>query len=255
MHTAQLDLHFVADTLQASSDALSELLACWYKNGQISISPSPFALCCESQLQAFVSLPEDCALQSQFDNDYVRSAQAKLQSLGANLCWQVLGFDPASLKPCACAARSSAVMYTYYLATESPIRCGDCFLPVPLYRLPHTRDKEYFDWLAWANDYRACDRLQMNCTVGERYHERQLSAAHSELNRSGLALRTKLAELTQKPVFYYLHKTRGVSVKAERKRRCPSCKAAWLLDQPWHSFDFRCEACGLVSRVAHTLEG
>jgi predicted nucleic acid-binding Zn ribbon protein len=253
MHTAQLDLRTKKAQGLEISEALTELLACWFKNGQIAISPSPFAQRTTKHLQAFVALPADDALSTKHDSVYATAALAKLRELNAELKITPLGNDPDSLAPCACKRRRSLIMYTHYLSTESPLRCGDCFMPVPLYQVPITHDHERFDWRAWMTGYQACDRLQMGCAVGERYHENQLYKVDSELTKVGLGLRAKLAQLSKRPVYYFLYKARGVSKAKEYERPCPACAKPWRLAKPWHFFDFCCESCGLVSRVASTL--
>jgi predicted nucleic acid-binding Zn ribbon protein len=251
MFTAEIKV-FHSAALEVASDLLTELLACWYKNGQIAFSPSPFAAQ-DKVLRAFVLLPAEDSLDAEYANIYARAALSKLDHLDARVEIIVLGPDPQALKACACVRHSGVILYTHYLCTESPVRCARCFLPVPLYRLPHIRDHEYFDVISWAVNYRACDALQMQCTVGERYHERQLVELNSDLTKSGLALRASMAEALQQPVYYFLYKSRGASRGHELKRRCPSCSGDWLLAAPWHRFDFQCEACMLVSAIASTL--
>jgi predicted nucleic acid-binding Zn ribbon protein len=254
MYTAELTVLFEkANQCEAVSDALTELLACWYKNGQISLTPSAFAQSGDQEIKAFVMLPEAESLNPKWHSIYVRNALTRLCALDGSVSIKVLGRDPQASDSCHCAKRTCLVMYTHYLSAESPVRCGTCFLPVALYHLPCTRDYEYFDWRSWEVNYRACDALQMQCTVGERYHERQLHDPSSDLNRSGLALRDAVCQLIKIPVFYLLHRTRGRSKASERKRCCPSCGAVWLLAHRWHVFDFRCDACMLASNIAASV--
>jgi predicted nucleic acid-binding Zn ribbon protein len=237
----------------ALSDALTELIAYWYKNGQITLSPSPFARS-EGSLRAFVQIPTRDALEDHHNNVYARaSLQALAQLSGAPAIINMLGHDPESLDACCCERNCGFILFTYFISTEAPVRCAKCFKPVPLYQLPHTRDHEHLDKISWAHDYRACDRLQMNCTVGERYHERQLIQVTSQLSQSGLKVRAALEASVGAPVYYFLFKSRGVSLKRELLRRCPSCAGEWHLASRWHRFDFRCEPCRLVSAVASTL--
>jgi predicted nucleic acid-binding Zn ribbon protein len=253
MHTAEITVRFQqADRSQAVGEALTALLACWYKNGQVNATPSAFAQTAALQVNAYAMLPEAESLDPKWDGVYVRQCFAQLHAMNCDVSITILGKDPEALDACSCATPSSLLMYTHYLSVESPLRCGDCFLPRALYRLPFTRDQEYFDWRSWQVNYRSCDALQMQCTVGERYHERQLFDPKSDLNRAGLDLRAALHRLIDRPVFYFLHKSRGRTKASESKRRCPVCDSAWLLDQRWHLFDFRCDTCMLLSNVAVT---
>jgi predicted nucleic acid-binding Zn ribbon protein len=140
------------------------------------------------------------------------------------------------------------------VALGSPLRCGDCFAPVPLYRVPATSGGEYYDVVSWESDYQACDRLQMNCTTGERFGLRQLGDIGSSLTRNGRDIAGRIAALTETPTYYYLHRYSGDSLDRELARRCPGCDGPWRLEQPWHRlFDLRCDRCRLVSNIAMHL--
>jgi predicted nucleic acid-binding Zn ribbon protein len=92
------------------------------------------------------------------------------------------------------------------LTIESPLRCGNCFGIVPLYKIPKTYDDdEYYDIKCWEINYRARDSLQMNCRVGERFGMRQLSEYSSKLNKYGMDICKKIKKLTGKDVYYYLY--------------------------------------------------
>ena len=199
------------------------LLGTWYKNGQI--------------------VSDTWALTTTYQ---------KLTSMRPEVA--VLGPHPESLPPCKCSNRLGYILFTNYLSAESPVRCFECFRPVPLYLLPKTSDEEYLDILHWMADYKACDTLQMNCTVGERFGEKQLSSPDSALSKEGRKLRMALEAKVKRKVYYYLHKSRGRSVSDERKRRCPICRRRWILQTRWHKlFDFRCEHCRLLSNIAFSL--
>jgi hypothetical protein len=43
MYTAEIRLVVGACDLNALSDLLADLCACWYKNGQVTLTPAPFA--------------------------------------------------------------------------------------------------------------------------------------------------------------------------------------------------------------------
>src|SRR5439155_18113570 len=126
------------------------------------------------------------------------------------------------------------ILFTHMFSSSPPVRCGTCFMPVPLYRLPHTRDAEYLNVLHWVADYRACDTLQMHCTTGERFGESQLGRVDSALSRQGRALAAELAAALDRPVYYNLFKARGRNRKTELARKCPSCGRKWHLREPWH---------------------
>jgi predicted nucleic acid-binding Zn ribbon protein len=255
MFTAQIKF---PNNANADQGALVEesywLLGVWYKNGQILSDHWPFATTSDG-LMAHVLIPAVNALNNRFANRYVRDAirrYQKLTSMRPEVV--VLGLHPESAPACACSNRPGYVLFTNYLSTESPVRCSKCFRPVPLYSLPPTHDEEYLDILGWMADYKACDTLQMHCTVGERFGEKQLFNPDSALSKQGRNLCRILQAKVKQKVYYYLHKSRGRSLSEERKRPCPVCRRKWLLDSTWHNlFHFRCEYCRLVSNIASSL--
>ena len=148
----------------------------------------------------------------------------------------------------------SYILYTTYVSLESPIRCGDCFGGIPLYRLPATRDDEYGDIITWESDYKACDTLQMNCSTGERFGLSQLSKHDSSLAIRGREICNRITVTTGIPTYYYLLKSSGKGLKAEQARKCPSCKGEWLLQEPLHGlFNFQCDGCRLLSNIAWSV--
>jgi predicted nucleic acid-binding Zn ribbon protein len=224
-----------------------DLLCCWYKNGQI-VGSSWVTADAGTTLDAYVCLPRLDSLESQHNNSY--GAQL-LETLRPGTCSvTILGRDPNLPSCCTCNSRSGLVLFTHYLSDLPPVRCLDCFDPVPLYELPHIHDDEHLGLLQWAADYRACDTLQMHTTTGERFGERQLLEHDSSLSQNGRDLCLKIEALMGIPCYYYLHKTRSRGRKSELERNCPSCGSAWRLSKRLHLFDFQCNACRLLSAVA-----
>lgn len=255
MFTAQITFPYGESTDREDLlESVSSLLSVWYKNGQIAASTWPMAEG-SSELHAYPLIPDRNSLEEKYANRYVRERLEGLkEQAGAPPRIVLLGRDPESLETCSCEESPSSILFTTYSQLESPLRCGACFLPVPLYLVPHTHDEEYCDVLSWVADYRACDSLQMHCTVGERFGEQQLLRLGSALSRQGLEICRALEGKTGRKVYYYLHKSRGRSPGTERRRRCPGCGGDWLLEEPWHGlFDFRCDACALLSNIASSL--
>jgi len=149
------------------------------------------------------------------------------------------------------------ILFTTHLEVQSPVRCGDCFGPVPLYALPPTyNDEEHYGVVKWAADYQACDRLQMGCATGERFGLREMSHFGSSLSRRGREVCRVIERKTGTPTYYHLFRWKGRGLAAERRRACPGCGGAWLLPARRHErFDFRCEACRLLSNIAFSLPG
>ena len=165
-----------------------------------------------------------------------------------------LGAVPETASDCRCARTRGFFLFTTFLHKEPPVWCLHCNGIVPLYRLPRPTTGEHSGLLSWKGNYQACDRLQINCTVGERFAERQMSDPSSELSRSGLAVCKEIQRLTGRPAYYYLFRADCRSPSAEMRRKCPGCGRAWLLKKPLHGkFDFRCDKCHLLSNIAWNI--
>jgi predicted nucleic acid-binding Zn ribbon protein len=138
---------------------------------------------------------------------------------------------------------------------ESPLRCADCFAPVPLYRIPYTSWCDtHEDIVNWRRNYQHCDGLQIRCAVGERFGTRQLSRLDSDLSKEGIECCQRVTAVTRRPCYYYLYRYHGRSKKREAKRTCPSCGRGWGLKEAWHGqFDFRCDRCRLLSNIAYSV--
>lgn len=165
--------------------------------------------------------------------------------------YSVLGVVPETAPACRCAGPRGFFLFTTFLHIEPPVRCIHCNGIVPLYRLPRSTTDEHSGLLSWKSDYQACDTLQMNGTVGERFGERQMSDPTSELSQSGRAVCEEIQHLTGRPVYYYLNPANARSHSAEERRKCPTCRGAWRLKKSLHGkVDFKCDRCKLLSSIA-----
>jgi predicted nucleic acid-binding Zn ribbon protein len=229
--------------------AVQMLLGALRQNGQIL--GTDFTAARKNRVDCwFVSVPEKRSLSKEHANQWVAKATRKLAELGIRLRVLALGHDPESVPLCRCRNPPWFVLFTNYISTESPLRCGKCFGTIPLYRLPATSDDSFYDVVCWQSDYRACDRLQMNCSTGERFGTRQMEKHDSSLSSRGRAICDKLTEGNGVPVFYYLYRGAGRSLESERRRPCPSCGSAWLAEAPHCDlFDMKCDRCRLVSNI------
>lgn len=241
-------------TDESGVEAVELLMATWLKNGQID-GGSWLTAFAANVARVYVSVASPAALADASNNIYATQALESLAKRGmTGPDIRLLGVDPDSPAPCQCTERSSLILLTNYLSKLSPVSCGTCFRLVPLYCLPHIHDHEHLTILQWAADYRACDTLQMHGTTGERFGEQQLWQHDSALSRQGREIARQLSERAGVPVYYFLLKSRGTTTAAELARACPSCGGKWGLATPWHDFfDFRCDACRLVSKRATSL--
>jgi predicted nucleic acid-binding Zn ribbon protein len=231
-------------------DRTYSLTAAWIHNGQM-YKTSGSVLSGKDNIRWYVLLPERTSLSKKWNNQYAVKAAEELAKVGAGAHQvRILGRE-ASLPPvCRCRKPSRYYLFTTFIDITSPLNCGDCRRPVPLYRIPKISGDDYFGILGWQDDYRACDTLWMGSGVGERFNWRQMSEAESELSRAGRKICAAIEEKTGIPTYFYLDRYSGRSLKSEKARKCPVCKGEWLLAERWGIFDFQCDGCRLLSNLA-----
>jgi predicted nucleic acid-binding Zn ribbon protein len=253
MDTAQL--FFRARNSRNAEEVLDKVqgyLAALLRNGQIVGDHTPMAKVSGGYLVT-ASLPETDALADRFASKWVRRGLRELAAVGVDRPKVThLGTEPESRAACKCRKRPFLIVFTTFLHSASPFRCGACFDPVPLYKLPVTNEagsREHVLW--WQDTYQAMDWLFIGSGPGERFAHDQLSRFDSELSIDGRDLARGLEKKLRVPVYYYLSKYFGRSDRTERRRKCPSCGKAWLRKEPLHRiFDFQCPRCRLLSNVA-----
>ncbi len=245
----QFDI-FDKDKNEQQVNLIYSLLGCWLQNGQILGNQSPIAESSKS-FSVFVNTPELDSLEVVYDNKYAIKYYQELKETGLSLPnVENLGIHPESLSICDCKDCRSYILFTNFISIESPLRCGDCFGVVPLYKILKTNDFNYYDVMAWQNNYQSCDSLQMGCRVGERFATNQMMKYDSPLSRDGLAICQKIQQSTQKPTYYYLNKPSVRSAEEDLKRKCPSCGGNWLSKKLlFDLFDFQCHDCYLLSNI------
>ena len=205
---------------------------------------------------SYVFIPEKISLNNCFSNVYVCKCYEELKKAHIKITKTIIGKDIDSASLCKCAFQNTYILYSNYLTLESPLRCGNCFGVIPLYKIPKTYNNEdYYDIKSWESDYQCCDTLQMGCSVGEKFATKQMSEYNSVLSKYGIMVCKKIANLTGKNVYYYLYRYVSTSSKhKEVNRKCPSCGGEWFLEKRIHNlFDFKCDTCFLLSNTSWSL--
>jgi predicted nucleic acid-binding Zn ribbon protein len=250
-----VQLTFVTEAVgDQDIELIERLLHHWRCHGQILGREQPIAQSDTSYIVSVV-LPEPMALDPVYDGQYAALTREKLRAAG--ICGPLMRpMEPAATgasAACKCSNRASFLLFTTYVQLASCLSCGDCFQPVPLYRVPtdppNPQTGELHDRLMnWQSNYQACDRLQMNCQVGEKFGLREMGQHNSALSRQGIAICQDISRLTGTPTYYYLHRyLRRARAAVEQQRRCPGCSGNWRLPERAHIFDFRCDECRLMS--------
>lgn len=195
---------------------------------------------------------EKDSLDRKYNNFYVDRQYEKIEQLcAAKIQIKTVGKTSEAYKSaCKCKKSDFYILITNYITIESPIFCGTCDEPVPLYRLPKYYDHGYAAILSWESDYISCDTLQMNCWVGERWASNQMEDLKSTLTKQGLKICETLENLTNTPVYYYLHNYSKYK-EDDLSRTCPGCNSNWGLQEQLHDrYDFKCDQCRLVSTLS-----
>jgi len=194
--------------------------------------------------------PEKDSLNVRNHSTYAQKSYKKLLKASARKPQiKMLGKIVEGPLACKCRVRPFLVLFTNFLDHSSPIICGKCRQPVPLYHLPRLESGNYRDYLAWQENYRSCDSLFMLSGVGEKFGYDQISELKSELTKFGRTIGASLEKKAGVPVYYYLHRYYGTSPKAESKKRCPGCGSRWA-EQESKTFQMRCDKCKLLSTPA-----
>ena len=250
MHTAEVTFRVRGQVdPQVCDEATEALLRAWASNGQLV--GSWHRVRAGELLAAFVAIPDADSLSSKFESPTVRRAGSRVAAARiAGPEVRILGPQPQTETPCRCARWESLVLYAGEFSTAPPLRCGSCFSPIPLYRVPPTCEDGFDDVLSWEADYRACDRLQSGSATGSRFGVRQLAEHESPLSREGRDLAARIESAIRVPVFYFLFRPPSKKPEAELRRTCPGCGGEWRLEQPRSGrFDFECRGCRLLSNL------
>lgn len=256
MYIARVFVQSKALPSQTVSSLLGGLLCAWRMNGQLQIQNRSWGIYAQDGIYSVeVLIPAIDALSTVHNSIYADKRLTEFQENGLPLPKiEILGREIECLAECTCVNRSAYILFNTYLSLESVVRCADCFNPIPLYTLPYIGSDEHYEIVNWAHAYECCDALQMGCVVLERSCMREMFDVHSNLSRTGLSISQQLAEQAGIPVYYYLYKHNGRSLRQETARKCPSCGEDWLLSEAWHDmFDFRCDQCHLLSNIAYSV--
>ncbi len=233
---------------------LEMLLRAWSANGQVLGREHPIFLN-HNDIIVTVIIPEEDSLDEAYNTESTRDLVNSLQlNDEKGLDIRLVGISPYATDACVCEEIDSYILYTNHASQASPVRCGNCSRPIPLYKAAPEVDGDRSYIINWQLSYQSCDTLHVNSIIGEQFSQRQVVQYDSPLSKEGREICKRIEEYTGKPTYYYLSKPTGKSLKQEKKRSCPSCKQKWLLEEPWHDiFDFKCEPCRLLSNIGWSV--
>lgn len=232
----------------------SFLIDAYRSSGQV-IDDAYHAHFTRDTLCNFITTHEQDSLEPKYDNLYVNKWRDKLEELCGNKVEIELLGKLADIS-CKCTSASFYLLKTSYNNMSSPLKCGSCFNPVPLYKIPHYNDYGYHPILSWERYYQSCDHLWMGCAVGEHWSFEQMKSPASELSIIGREICTNIEKATGVPTYYFLydsaHFDEDRTMAQENAKKCPSCSGEWLLSVPLgdNDYHFKCDNCRLVSQIA-----
>ena len=252
MILAKLTFECFEDTTMTRVElAINALITELKYNGQIIGQEFP-TLLKDGYFVTQVLCPEEDSLAHLNHNLAVKNAIDRLNDAGIlQPKITILGQELHSDSTDPAHTPSWQILYTSYVQTCSPIRCGEHFAPIPLYRLPALANGCYKQLINWQQDWQACDQLQMNGRTNEFEALAQIGTIDSPLGQQSRQLCQRIEEQSGIPTYYYLYRVGGESLAKEAQRRCPSCGGDWALAQPLHQvLDFKCDCCRLVSNLS-----
>ena len=221
-------------------------------NGQILGREFPIAMF-EGWFVARLVCPEENSLNNLFNSPQVNQALERLTQAGL-LAPKIktIAEDLNSLECAQNAQPSWQILYTTFLDTCSPLRCGETLAPIPLYRTPQAiSNGDRKSALKWQEEWINCDELQMNGSALSTFILKELGDIDSKLFYQGSNLCKRIENITNVPTYYYLYRVAGKSLEKEQQRKCPQCGGEWKLAEPlFDIFDFKCDNCQLVSNLS-----
>lgn len=221
-------------------ESIWDYLGCLYKNGQILKNYELIDI--EDKLCAFVTFPNDDALNEMNNNIYVNKFKNKI-CMNYEIVLELVGRSMNHDVSCTCENPSWYILYTNYALIESPVVCGDCGKIVPLYKLPHIHDHEYYDVIGWQMAYKNIDSLWMY-GLSDRFTLRQLHNSNSQLSIEGRSICKAFEEKTGKPFYYYIFQNRITN------KKCPICNSEWQFVKVGSLIDYKCNCCRIVTNNA-----
>lgn len=221
---------------EISDDMFWDYLGCLYQNGQIQRNYE--MIYTNSNVTVLVTLPEMNSLSDIYKNLYVRKAEEKLAAEYISE-FEFLGENARFSQECTCREETHYILYTNYYTEDSPILCGRCMKPVPLYRLPYILgESEYHSVLIWRESYRNLDKLFMY-GIEDALVLSQLQNPNSSITEIGKDICAQFSLKKKKPFYYYLF-----SYEKVYSPECPSCKKNCSVDSEKNLYF--CDRCGIV---------
>ena len=197
-------------------------------------------------------VPTEEALLGNFDNEYVRVRLGKINEF---FTFEVIleGENLEYKDSCSCEKPTWYYLYSNGKG-ESPLVCGDCDKPFPLYKITQTRNnKEHDEIIGWALANDAMHKLWIH-GLWDRFTYREMSMYNSKLNREGRKICKEFEKTLGIAVYHYIYcfyeqcSDDECSIVPKGLPNmtppvCPQCGGEWTDD----SIFCKCEKCRLIA--------
>lgn len=230
-------------------DEFETLMSNLCKTGQI-IGNYETSFITDNELISYQKTLETTSLSKKYFDEYTRKRVGNIEQWSdSKLKTEVIGKAMPQYKGvCKCKKSEFYILFTHALNGSGLLDCGNCKKIVPIYKLTQLTYNDRHEMLCWETNYKACDDLQLGCTVGEKWATKQMSDPNSQLSKQGMDICKKIKAVTGIPTYYYLHNYRRITSQKDKARLCPSCNGKWLLkEQLLDFYDFQCNKCKLLS--------
>lgn len=238
------------------ADEIDSYLSFLLKNGQI-YQNDLFAWINKTPT-AYVYLASSEATLEKHHSQYGKQQLNQLaEKFGITVRWQILD-DDIPEETISWQSVTAFVLTTSMFEHASPVCQLSDGREIPIFSLPLS-DQEREGIYFWQKSYHNHDEIWLASGDLETAAYKQLAEATSELSKSGRDLCAKIEQATEKPTYYYLCRYFGRR-RGEELRLCPGCGKAWRVvgqsktENSFWAFDYKCEACRLVSHLASSQE-
>ena len=194
-------------------------------------------------------LPREDSLCDNNNNEYVKERLKDLQEV-FEIEFVMEGSNFEYHTSCLCKKSSWCFLYNEGNDGESPLVCGDCHKPIPLYEVPYILgEKEHRPILNWWAAKNAMDTLWVY-GLWDRFAYGQTALYNSKLNREGRKICKALEKVLGVPVYYFIYYMSddcedSIIPKGLPNRKpavCPQCNGEWVDDNEF----CKCEKCRLI---------
>jgi predicted nucleic acid-binding Zn ribbon protein len=210
-----------------------------YREGQILYKNVPI-IKSENNFTAIINTVAFDALNYENRRHYVNKYWNEIETLSeSKIMLELIGTEYLDYSECC---KKTSFFILYFGSLYSPIRCGDCFEPIPIYSIPETNDdgKGYDNIFFWRQNYNSCYQLWFDGTVNEDFHLKQLSDFTSEISIQGFEVCKSIEKTTNKKVYYFLMEFEN------NIKKCPSCNNDFEVLELDKEINKICHNCKIV---------